>query len=333
MTVLFFTSPIGLGHATRDFAIAKQLRKENDIDVTFVSGSGAAKLLSEYGFRVLDVYEPPAFDVASGHLQHRTIWLIRYMRYYYKCRKAAKNIIQQHAPKAIISDEDFASLSAYDGKKILITDIMESRFTDGLSGMAERRLNRNMNNIISECDAVITPNAEPDRGNIHNVGPIVRPICNTRKHLRKKYNMTKKTVLVTVGGTAAGKFLLDAMKPVSECISDVADTVFVAGPALDSLVVNLHEMIYAADVVVSLAGRSTMDEANLYGTPGVFIPISGHFEQEDNAAKTGHTHGDVHRLHDIILEALNRPHKSRTNRKDIDFGARRAASLIFQHLI
>jgi UDP-N-acetylglucosamine--N-acetylmuramyl-(pentapeptide) pyrophosphoryl-undecaprenol N-acetylglucosamine transferase len=31
---------------------------------------------------------------------------------------------------------------------------------------------------------------------------------------------------------------------------------------------NLHEYIYASDLVLSLAGRSTIDESRVYGTPG-----------------------------------------------------------------
>ena len=41
-TVDFFSSPIGLGHVTRDIAIAK---KFENISTKFVTGSGAAKIL------------------------------------------------------------------------------------------------------------------------------------------------------------------------------------------------------------------------------------------------------------------------------------------------
>ena len=42
-------------------------------------------------------------------------------------------------------------------------------------------------------------------------------------------------------------------------------------------------MFMHQDLVVSLAGRSTIDESRVYGTPGIFIPIKDHFEQEQNA--------------------------------------------------
>ncbi|MEM3103825.1 MAG: glycosyltransferase, partial [Candidatus Nitrosocaldus sp.] len=71
---------------------------------------------------------------------------------------------------------------------------------------------------------------------------------------------------------------------------------------LHGYVKNMHEMIYAADLLISLAGRSTMDEARVYGTPSIFIPIKGHFEQEDNARAYGFSYSDIYRLEDLILK-------------------------------
>ena len=68
---------------------------------------------------------------------------------------------------------------------------------------------------------------------------------------------------------------------------------------------NLHEYIYAADVVISLAGRSTIDESIVYGTPGIFIPIKDHFEQEWGAKRLGYRYQDIFRLETLIEQALN----------------------------
>ena len=67
---------------------------------------------------------------------------------------------------------------------------------------------------------------------------------------------------------------------------------------------NLHELIFASDLLISLAGKSTIDEANAYGTPAIFIPIKGHFEQEDNARDQGFVFEDVNRLEELILKKL-----------------------------
>ena len=57
-------------------------------------------------------------------------------------------------------------------------------------------------------------------------------------------------------------------------------------------------------MIISLAGKSTIDEAKAYGTPAIFIPIKGHFEQEHNAKTEGFVFEDVNNLGTLILEKL-----------------------------
>lgn len=321
-SVLFFTSPIGLGHASRDVAIATHMT-----DVRFLTGGAAAEMLSCHGFETDDVYVPPAFDVKHGRLQHTTLYLVRYYRYYKRCRKISGLAIRHIRPDLVISDEDFAGLAEAQNlgiPTILITDILESRFTTGIVGMIENRMNRAMQVMMNRCNAVIIPENGIYEGNIKRVGPIVREITQNRDSLRQKYGMRKKTILVTVGGTDAGAFLLDAMESVADRINDIADIITIPGPALGGeLTRDLHQMIYAADLVVSLAGRSTIDEAISYGTPGIFIPISGHFEQEDNARRVGYESLDIDKLYDIIRSKVHEPRGDMKTE-----GAQRAADVI-----
>ena len=78
-----------------------------------------------------------------------------------------------------------------------------------------------------------------------------------------------------------------------------------------------------ADVLISLAGKSTIDEANAYGTPGIFIPIKEHFEQEDNAKEQGFVFEDIKRLDKLILSKINEK-RSQVNTE----GAKKAAEII-----
>lgn len=310
--VAFFCSPIGLGHATRDIAIASFFEK---IDTKFVTGAAAAKLISEYGFTVQDSYMPPKFNVKNGSLEKSLKWLWQYYQYYKECKKVAKEFIESEKPDIIISDEDFASLSIAQEKNmptILITDILQTKFTRGLGSVIEKKMNKSMQNMIKKCDAVILPEFGTNEDNIRRVGPIVRKSNLTREELREKLSFSKKTVTVSVGGTDAGVFLIEKMVQISKNLGDV-DVVMVAGPSIQmswpkirnlGFVNNLHEVIYASDVVVSLAGKSTIDEARVYGTPGIFIPIKNHFEQEDNAKSEGYTHQDVFRLEELIMQKL-----------------------------
>lgn len=305
--MLFFTSPIGLGHASRDAAVADHLD-----DATFVTGGPAAAMLSEYGHMVEDVYRPPSFEVRGGRLRNAALWMTRYYLYYRRCREIAAGMIRRHRPDLVVSDEDFAALAAAKEQgipSVVITDILETRFLSGvISGRVERRMNGAMRSLMAGCRTVIIPEEGPDEHNVRRLGPIVRETTKSRAQLRAIHKMDRKTILVTVGGTDAGAFLLEEMNRVAPRIAEQADVVVVPGPSLGgSLVLNLHEMVCAADVVVSLAGRSTIDEAAAYGTPGIFVPISGHFEQEDNARRAGYAPGDEHRLYEMILDRLASP--------------------------
>jgi UDP-N-acetylglucosamine--N-acetylmuramyl-(pentapeptide) pyrophosphoryl-undecaprenol N-acetylglucosamine transferase len=330
--IVFFSSPIGLGHATRDIAIAQYLDK---ISTKFISGEGASKLFSEYGFDTEDVYRPPPFVINDGKLQNPLRWLFKYYSYYKECKTISSKIIEKEKPNLIISDEDFASLIIGQGKKlktILITDILETRFVNGIGSLIEKKMNRSMRDITQKCDLVILPENGPNQGNIIRVGPIVRSTFYTRDELRKKFLFNKKTVVVSIGGTNAGKFLIDKVADVFEKIKLDAELVIVSGPSLKidndkirnlGFVNNLHEIIYAADLIISLAGKSTIDESKHYGTPGIFIPIKGHFEQEENAKKLGFSFDDLIRLESLIPEKINE------KRTQVNFdGAQKAANLI-----
>ena len=48
----FFSSPIGLGHVTRDIAVAENFE---NVSTKFVTGSGAAQFLKNFDFAFHDV--------------------------------------------------------------------------------------------------------------------------------------------------------------------------------------------------------------------------------------------------------------------------------------
>ena len=85
---LFFTSPVGLGHATRDIAIAEKLKAMRK-EIIFITGAGAFSLISKKSFSVLNLYEPVRFYIKSGELKESFKWLIKYLSYYKKCKMIA----------------------------------------------------------------------------------------------------------------------------------------------------------------------------------------------------------------------------------------------------
>jgi len=214
----------------------------------------------------------------------------------------------------------------------LITDVLETKFTKGIASFIERKMNRSMMDIIKNCDAVIIPEEGDNQDNIKRVGPIVRKINCSREELREKFSFNKITVVISIGGTDAGLFLIDkAIKAILK-INQNIEIIVVSGPAVNKkflnvknlgFVDNLHELIFASDLIISLAGKSTIDEARAYGTPGIFIPIKGHFEQEHNAKIEGFNFESINNLETLILEKLEQK-RNKVNTK----GATLASEII-----
>lgn len=329
--VEFFSSPIGLGHVTRDIAIVENFE---NISTKFITGKGAAEILEILDYNVDNLYHPPSFQVKNGALTKSARWLWNYYQYYKDCKAISEKVIIQDNPSLVISDEDFASLAVAQSKKIptvLITDILETKFTSGFASLIEKKMNKSMQKIIENCNKVIVPEFGNNRENIMYVGPIVRQTKFSREELREKFGFNKKTVVVSIGGTDVGMFLIQKVLEVQSNLSK-CEIVVVSGPSLDKkfegvrnfgFISNLHEVIFAADVIVSLAGKSTIDESKEYGTPGIFIPIKGHFEQEDNAKAEGFVFEDIGRLDKLILEKLDEKRRPIKNE-----GAQKASKII-----
>ena len=314
--ILFFSSPIGLGHATRDLAIINQLKIGS---CKVFSGSSAIEFFHQNSIQAQDVYSPPRFDVIDGKLEKSLKWLWSYYKYYKRCKEISSKIISNEKPRVIISDEDFASIAIAQERKIpniIITDILETKFISGFGGVVEKKMNKTMHEMLDKANRVIIPELGENQNNIIRTGPIVRKIQKNRDELRDILDFRKKTIVLCVGGTDAGIFLINQTIEAIKKIQIDVDLVLVSGPKINKkfsedvrnlgFVSNLHEIIFAADLVISLAGKSTIDESIVYGTPGIFIPIKGHFEQEDNAKEIGFKFEDIFNLENLIGEKLNK---------------------------
>lgn len=346
--IIFFASPIGLGHATRDIAICEELKSLTKEKILVVTGRPAYDIFFNNGYSVENVYSPEKFDVDNlMHLHSPLKWLFKYFMYYRKCKLIATGFVDRNKDSLIVSDEDFASIAVGEKKnrkRIVITDLLETHFVKGIFSTIESRMNKSMQNMLRKCNRVIIPDNGDDVDNISYVGPVVRNLSTSdRTLLRKKLGIEKRTILVSIGGTNAGRYFIEKILSAYKnlVLKMDLDLLVALGPSLSKLennytnyrnigfVDNLHEYVYAADLVVSLAGRSTIDESRVYGTPGIFIPIKGHFEQEQNAMKLGYTYDDISRLERLMQEKIETSRLDRTNVKN---GAPIAAKIIMEML-
>lgn len=343
--ILFFASPIGLGHATRDIAICEELKSLTKEQISVITGSPAYDIFFNYGYSVENVYNPEKFDIDNlMQLQSPLKWLFKYYMYYRRCKQIASNFVNKNREGLIISDEDFSSIAIgekKDRKRVVITDLLETHFVNGIFSPIESMMNKSMQNMLKKCNHVIIPDVGEDVDNISYVGPIVRKLSNpNRNQLRKKLGIVKRTILISVGGTNSGRYLIEKVLSAYKnlLVEMDIDLLVAMGPSLSKIednytiyrnigfVPNLHEYIYASDLVVSLAGRSTIDESLVYGTPGIFIPIKNHFEQEQNARKLGYSYEDISRLETLMRETIE---TGRLNTK-LENGSRNAAKIIMK---
>jgi UDP-N-acetylglucosamine--N-acetylmuramyl-(pentapeptide) pyrophosphoryl-undecaprenol N-acetylglucosamine transferase len=357
----FFTSPIGLGHITRDIAILEKLANlSSNVSMNLITGLKAYEFLSIYpkkqfdkiNLQYYDLYKPPKFFISNGILKNNLVWLFLYLSYYRSSKKLAKNLLNsprfETKDKLIISDEDFASISAAKDlkrPKLLITDILHTNFVKSrvFSGV-ERLLNGSMYRLVQSCNSVIVPELGNNKDNIIYVGPIVREILTSRDELRRRFSFHRKTILITTGGTHAGSYLIKNVLRILTTLNNKFDFDLILSYPYDlrvtgiegfsfnniGFVHNIHEYIYAADLVISLAGKSTIDECNMYGTPGIFIPIRDHFEQEERAMKCGFSYDDIYRLEGIIEEYLS--NIGVRKKSQVKNGATQAARMISEYL-
>lgn len=356
--IIFFSSPIGLGHATRDVAICQKICEISNETILFITGKSAYHLISNSGFKAHDLYHPPSFHLDDTmQMKYSFIWLVKYLLYYYKCKNISKNVIDRLVVKdnlLIVSDEDFASVAVAEEKNqknIIITDVVESRFLKGKSSFIEDRMNKSLEKTLSKSSAIIIPDynkqsvIQDKYDNLSYVEPIVREITiRNREELRSKLGIEKQTILISIGGTNSGKFLIDMATRACQNLKKKMDIdiIIATGPSIAltsnkfckgirniGFKYNLHEYIYASDLIISLAGKSTIDESLAYGTPGIFIPIRGHFEQEENARMMGFSFYDIYKLESIIERVMS---KSRKRFYNLPKGSENAARLILNSL-
>ena len=161
----------------------------------------------------------------------------------------------------------------------------------------------------------------------------------TVDEIRNILDFKKKTIVLSVGGTDAGIFLIKQTIEAVKKIQIDVDLVLVSGPKITEkfsesvknlgFVENLHEIIFAADLVISLAGKSTIDESIVYGTPGIFIPIKNHFEQEDNAKEIGFRFEDVFNLKNLIEEKLNN-YRNQQQKNGVEIAGMEISKILFK---
>lgn len=318
--ILYGVSPIGLGHASRAAAVGLKL-KEAGLEPIFATGGPASRFLASYGFEVRDVVTEPTPSENGGRMRYPALWYLRYWSGYRSTRSKMRSLIDSAKPEVIVGDEEFScvALAIERGTHhALISDELELGFAQTrVSRYIEARVDAWYRDLQGRASSILVPDFGEDRGNVRFVSPVVRELSRTREEVRAGLGMdhSTKMVLLSASGSGIGRFLLDGVARAMKKLSLPGVRLVVTGPLAGTpgdgirylgLERDNQDFVSAADLVISTAGKSIIDEAASYGSPVIAIPIENHSEQERNAAALGFSPGDLNRLDELIPRYLGR---------------------------
>ncbi len=318
--ILYGVSPIGLGHATRSLVLSHELGR-NGAEVRFFSGGKAAEFIRERGFRVDDIVEDPVPHVSDGEMSRVALWYVRSWIANRRTIPRTRRLLDSYSPDLVVCDEEFSGMVVAGErgvKRVFVADELALGFArTWLSRKIEERVDRWYKSLQESVDLLLVPEPGESGGNRRFVGPIVRAPTLSPAEARASYGLPNGgMVLFATSGSGLGRELALRVRDAIAKAGLAGTSLVITGnrgPRVDGsevydlgVVPDNQNLVAAADLVVSTAGKSTIDEAAASGTPIIVIPIRHHAEQERNAAALGYTSGDVSRLPDLIREMYGR---------------------------
>ena len=345
MKIAYGVSSVGLGHARRSLTLARYLRKaRSDLEISWFCAEPVIGFLKEEGEKIPSICQQLKTlssvmedRVSSGRLKDMSL-----------VARTSSSIARQNyfllnkdlsSYDFLVQDEFVETLLAFMWEKhstlpvhrAVVTDYLEldSPSTwNPLSLIVKLHANRMLSRAYAACNPRIFADEidsipEPIRNRAARAFSIVGPILpdppiESQSALKENVLQdyfdiaadNKKLIVVSLGGTAAGKYLVDFFAKKNEELSQKLNCriIVLLGPRIDqSLLAGIENgsirfipftsdmmgYLKASDCVVCQAGASTLNEVLAVGTPCVAIPISNHFEQEANARRFAEKYGFV----------------------------------------
>ncbi len=340
--VLYVSSSIGLGHVSKDMAIAGELRRlQPDIEILWVAGHPASDVLSKAGENVLPEAEQwrGASEIAERCVRNGQLDLVRYV--YRSLPAWAANallfqrIVTAHQVDIAVGNEayevDIPLIMGLLRPVVRFVMIFDFVATDAMSRNVFDRVGAWFLNALWSQDGRVYGGPRHSAMFIGEAGDIPdKPfgwlLPNRRRHALQYYDFVghavnfrpeefadrtawrrrlgygdEPLVICSAGGTAIGRELLELCGAASSALRRSLPglrMVLVCGPRISvesvrapegvrvlGYVPRLFEHLACCDAAVVQCGASSTTELAALGTPFVYLPIEGHFEQEVVAAR------------------------------------------------
>ncbi len=320
MKVLIMPCGIGMGHTSRCVTIARKLEEEG-VEVAFASYGSGYEMLN--GYYQIKPYKLPniKFYGEEGELdiKYTAKKSINMPYIFLKSIYIESRIIKKFKPDIILADSHYSvpiTAKLLKVPCVIVTNELTLNFSDIYTeeksvAFAENGVEKVFQGACKQCKAIIVPDIPGsteippnlDRLVVHT-GPFLSTnpeIMPSKEDLRKKlgFDNPERIVLVTVGGSEFGSELLRIICEASDQIK-CDKIIIVTGPQIttDSIpqsdkiikkrfLDDMMEWMKISDVVVSLAGHTTLMEIMSLGIPNIVIPIDKHPEQLKNTSNIG----------------------------------------------
>ena len=329
--ILFGVSPIGLGHATRALVLSAELERRG-VEVRLFSGGKAADFISSQGVHVDNIVDDAGPRIVGGVMSQVALWYIKSWFALRRTEGRTRRLLDLYNPDLVVCDEEFSGVTVAGkrgGKRVFVADELTLGFArTWFARKIEERVEGWYNNLLSSVDLLLVPEFGSDSGNRRFVGPIVRAPTLSCQATREKYGLPPgRLVLFSMSGSGVGREFVARLMADLKGTGVPAPYLVVTGNrgvkfegegVYDlGLVGDNQNLVSCADLVVSTAGKSTIDEAAAAGTPVVTIPIRYHAEQERNAKVLGYAYEDLGRLPELLAQKLGRREEPRTFRGEL----------------
>jgi len=316
--VLLGVSPIGLGHATRAMVVSRELARRG-ADVRIFSGGKAVEFLRLNGLEADDIVDDPVPRVVNGVMSQVALWYLRSWLANRRTIPRTRHLIDAYHPDVVVGDEEFSGVVVAGErgiKRVFLSDELELGFArTWLARRIEGRVERWYGDLVRSVDVLIVSEEGTDDGNRVYVGPIARKTTGSCQDTRARFGLPSgRMILLALSGSGLGRELATDLvrAPGSTGLEDsflavvgnrgrklTGEGVYDLGVVPDG-----QDLVSCADVVVSLAGKSTIDEAEAAGSPIIAIPIRHHAEQERNASALGYSADDSRRVLELVRQKI-----------------------------
>lgn len=318
MKILITTCGVGIGHASRDLALAEYMKK-NGHTVEFASYGSGLKYLNEYDFRTYSLPEMN-FEGENGNINvEESIKQSKDIPFtFIKSMYEEAKIIKKSKPDIVICDSHYSMPITAKFLHVpcyIITNDLTFGFSQNTHMKSiqyfEKSIRRFIIEITKSCKKIMIPDVPGVieipvelKSKTEYIGPLLHHDVNeikTKEELRNKHNISndETVIVVTIGGSEFGKVLIKDICQISQDIH--ADKIIIfTGLEVNSkefenfdktkviikqFTYNLVEWMKMSDLTITLAGHTTSMELLSIRQPNVMLPIKNHVEQERNAQR------------------------------------------------